>query len=293
MVFGAELYVSMAPRLLVAGYVLLFRFCLNSESFPDFSLSFQNKCLSLPALRITGNVRTTRERKAKGEAFRFVFSAPLTDLFLAGPNIFIRGRAILMLIMLILEAEKTPLVRHHLLLMDMKRKYCLIRNDGDLNPSSFVYVVWAGSSLRESCYLALVEEFCKDSGWYFKRWCPEVDSALRLRCKYGARDAGQMLSPYNMMTLSIHQCYQTILDDSWTALEQSYVMTPQETRMRFYRSIPYLQRLNGVHVLRNAHPRRRKHLSHAHSGLLQDFVAPVVLILLLLVLDAFVSSFVL
>lgn len=171
----------------------------------------------------------------------------------------------------------------------MKRKYCLIRNDGDLNPSSFVYVVWVGSSLRESVYLSLVEEFCKDCGWYFKRWSPIVDSALEKRSQLARTDGTRGVTVYQMHQLSIFECYQTILDDSWVKLEQSHVMTPQETFMRFRHDPNFLRRINHKNCITSCPPSERKYLSRRKRGFAVEFVLPMLAIIALIVLDTLVT----
>lgn len=172
----------------------------------------------------------------------------------------------------------------------MKRKYCLIRNDGDLNPSSFVYVVWVGSSLRESVYLSLVEEFCKDCGWYFKRWSPIVDSALEKRSQLSRADGTKGVSVYQMHQLSIFECYQTILDDSWVKLEQSHVMTPQETFMRFRHDPHFLRRINHKNCITSCPPSERKYLSHRKWTDGKKAACGFILLVMLIAIDAIVSN---
>lgn len=175
----------------------------------------------------------------------------------------------------------------------MKRKYCLVRNQGELGVNSFVYVVWVGSSLRESVYLSLVEEFCKDCGWYFKRWSPQVDSALELRCKMKRVDGNRFAKPYRFIAISIRQCYETIIDDSWVALDQSYKMSPFEKMLRFANHPEYLMAMNTKKRTTTCPPSRRKYLSHGKSRAFYELTPYMVAIVLLLLLDAFVSNYIL
>lgn len=187
-------------------------------------------------------------------------------------------------------SAEPPLSRNHLILTDMKRKYCLVRTNGELSVNSFVYVVWAGSSLRESVTLTLVEEFCKDCGWYFKRWSPEVDTALMIRSKLVRVDGSRGVTPYQMISMSIQQCYDTIIDDSWLALEASHVMTPQETFWRF-RNVPdFLKAYNARGRNTTCPPYRRKYLSRRNTGAFYGLCKPVAIIVFLIVLDAIVSD---
>lgn len=186
-----------------------------------------------------------------------------------------------------------PLVRHHHLLIDMKRKYCLVRNDGVPTVGSFVYVIWVGSSLRESALLALVEEFCKDCGWYFKLWSATVDSALEKRAKLMRVDGCKTASPFTFHQLNIQQCYDAIVDDSWNKIEASHVMSPQEKYMRFHNVPAFLLSFHRKKRTTTCSPSNRKYLSHSRRGSVSDFVYGCSLILVLIMLDAFVSNFIL
>lgn len=175
----------------------------------------------------------------------------------------------------------------------MKRKYCLIRTDGDLCVGSFVYVVWVGSSLRELEKLALVEEFCKDVGWYFKQWSQTVDSALELRSKAIRVDGNPLAKPYTMHRLTIHECYDAIIDDSWASIERNHVMSPFEKFMRFRHDPSYLISFHKSQCNTTCSPSRRKYLSHSRRESVSDFVSGCALVAVLIMLDAFVSNFIL
>lgn len=168
----------------------------------------------------------------------------------------------------------------------MKRKYCLVRTQGDLIPGSFVYVVWVGSSLRESAYLALVEEFCKDVGWYFKRWSTVVDSALELRSKMSRSDGNRTATPYQMISIGICKCYQTIIDDSFATLEANHVMRPQEKFMRFRNDPTFLQLYHASQCNTMCPPSKRKYLRLGNQPGFYNAVGGIVLALAIFALDA-------
>lgn len=172
----------------------------------------------------------------------------------------------------------------------MKRKYCLIRNDGDLSPSKFIFVVWVGSSLRESTLLALVEEFCKDCGWYFKRWSATVDSAIEKRCRLIKADGNKTAPPFTMMDIGIEKCYRTIIDDSWIQLEKSFAMSKQETFMRFRYNPLFLLRYHRRNCITQCSPSERKYLSRRQRDVISGFAVPMVVIVFLIVLDSIVSN---
>ena len=175
----------------------------------------------------------------------------------------------------------------------MKHKYCLIREPQHLNPGSYVYVVWAGSSLRESVQLTLVEEYCKDCGWYFKRWSPMVDSALEKRSMMSRTDGTRGVMPYTMISLSIHECYSAIIDDAWLKIESTHTMTPQETFLRFRHDPLYLSSYHRQSCNTTCPPSTRKYLSRRQWSEKTQVVACFAGIVLLIVLDAIVTNFIL
>lgn len=171
----------------------------------------------------------------------------------------------------------------------MKHKYCLVRTEGNLSPHDFVYVVWVGSSLRESTLLALVEEFCKDVGWYFKRWSATVDSALENRSKMFKSVTAVAARPYQTIAIDIEQCYQTIIDDAWFNLEANHTESQFGLWLRFRNTIAYHSAMNRRKCITKCPPSRRKNLSHKHSRGFYEMAAPMAFIVLLVVLDALVS----
>lgn len=172
----------------------------------------------------------------------------------------------------------------------MKRKYCLVRCSGELGVNSFVFVVWVGSSLRESVKLSLVEEFCKDCDWYFKRWSQIVDTALELRAKQTRLDGTRCVKPYTMIQMGIDECYQRIIDDSWLEVETNHTMTAQEKFMRFRNDPQYLAAYHRKKRITSCSPSRRNYLSHGMGNAYYGLAAPVACIVILIVLDAIVSN---
>lgn len=171
----------------------------------------------------------------------------------------------------------------------MKRKYCLIRGDGQLKPGDFVYIIWVGSSLREFMKYTLVENFCEDTGWYFELWSPAVDSELKRRASRFTSDGNQAAKPYRLISLSVTECYQTIIDDSWAEVERNAYMTPQETRLRFGHTTAYLLNLHKSNCITMRQPSRRKYLSQRHGTGFYNVVGGIALALILIMLDACIS----
>lgn len=170
----------------------------------------------------------------------------------------------------------------------MKSKYCFIQTKGRLGPETFIYVVWAGSSLRESAKLALVEEYCKDQGFYFKRWGAVVDSALdKVRESVGTGANGGRFA-FKMIPVSIHELYNLIIDDSFGAIEKNYCESQAGVRFMFGNTIRYHEAMNHQNVIQRANPLRRKNLSSEKMTDGKRFVACMVGILAILTLDAVV-----
>lgn len=172
----------------------------------------------------------------------------------------------------------------------MKEKYCLVRTDAPLGVNSFVYQVWVGSTDPELQKLLLVQEYCKDVGWYFKKWSRNVDSALEKRSKLTRVDGTRCVTPYRMIRITIKECYQHIIDDSFSALESNSVMTPQETAWRFRYNPAFLQRKHAQKCNTPCPPQRRKYLSHSQGKGFYNVGLNLTLAILLLILDAIVTN---
>lgn len=171
----------------------------------------------------------------------------------------------------------------------MKSKYCLIRTDQPLDVGSFVYVVWAGSSDDESVKLTLVREFCKDCGWYFRKWSDDVDSALELRTKIKRIDGATYVRPYRMISLSISECYQTIINDAWVNIESRATMSKQETFLRFHRDPRFLLSYHRKHCNTKCPPSDVNTFCHRQGEGFYNVIGGLSLAILIFVLDALVS----
>lgn len=171
----------------------------------------------------------------------------------------------------------------------MRTKFCLVRECGSLGVDSFVYVVWVGSSVRDSVKLGLVQEFCKDVGWYFKKWSPLVDSSLENRTRLIRSCGDPTVKPFRFLSISIAECYQTILDDSWAELHAKAEMSPQEIRHRFHHTIAYNLRQNLRNCNTSCPPSVRKYLSRRHQPGFYNVVGGVTLAILIFILDAIIT----
>ena len=171
----------------------------------------------------------------------------------------------------------------------MKTKYCLVRTDQPLDVGSFVYVIWVGCSDSEFVKLTLVQEFCKDCGWYFKKWSADVDSALELRTKITRIDGAKYVRPYRMISLSISECYQTIIDDAWVNIESRATMSKQETFLRFHRDPRFLLSYHRKHCNTKCPPSDVNTFCHSKGEGFYNVIGGLSLAILVFVLDALVS----
>lgn len=101
----------------------------------------------------------------------------------------------------------------------MKSYFCFIRETGLPRPDSFVYHVGVGSSDRDQVKLALVQEYAKDCGLYFKKWSSQVDTSLDFARSKFKPLKGRWSRPFLHARISIAQLYQMIIDDSFVEYE--------------------------------------------------------------------------
>ena len=171
----------------------------------------------------------------------------------------------------------------------MKSKYCFLRSCGLNSPDDFVYVVWVGSSLRELAIKSLVEEYAKDTGLYFKRWSPEVDSHIdKAKSRYQT-DGNALGFAFRTISITIKELSNLIVDDSFGAIEKTYTMSASEKWCRFRNSIEYSAAVNHSNVIRNASPSLRKYLSLAKKSQRVKAVACFIGMMMIFALDALVS----
>lgn len=171
----------------------------------------------------------------------------------------------------------------------MKSKYCFLRSSGLTSPEDFIYVVWVGSSLRESAIKTLVEEYAKDEGLYFKKWSRDVDSDIdKVRSRFKT-DANGLGFAFRTISVTIKQLSNLIVDDSFGALEKAYTMSQSEKWCRFHNSIEYVASINHSNVLQNASPSLRQYLSLAKKSERVRAVACFIGMMMILALDALVS----
>lgn len=144
----------------------------------------------------------------------------------------------------------------------MKRKYCLIRNFGRMRPGHFIYTVYVGTSQREQTLLTLMQEYCKDVGYYFRLWSKEVDSAISLAEKPFNQGRNVFNSPFIRASLNIKDLYDTIMDGTIESNEEQFAESQFSLWMQFNQTTEWCQSFNNKKRTTSCPPYRRKNLSH-------------------------------
>lgn len=172
----------------------------------------------------------------------------------------------------------------------MKCKYCFIRKSDGLNIGDVIYVVWAGSYMREVAKLETVKAYCRDVGLYFEKWSCLVDSQLEIaKAKYST-DGNPITSPFITVSITIDKLYALIIDDSFEAFESKLNLTQFEKWQRYRNTIQYHQANQHRNVIRNACQSRRKNLSVRCRREAETASMCAAAILILIVLDGIISN---
>lgn len=171
----------------------------------------------------------------------------------------------------------------------MKSKFCFIRNPQWPQAGDFIYQVWVGSSLREFAKLKLVEEYCKDVGFYFEKWCPDVDAKIddakrRFRVK-----SNPIAHPFNIASVTISQLFEMIIDDSLVKFESEHATTEATRWQMLHHTISYYQSQTKSPCNTTCSPCSRKYLSLRERSERLNAAISVLAIVALLYLDAFIS----
>ena len=171
----------------------------------------------------------------------------------------------------------------------MKRNYCFVRKVGHFDREDVVYHVSVGDSLKDGAQLALIQEYCKDCGFYFKRWSDGVDRTINLLSKRlfpGTSFARLFL---RSAQISIDDLYRMIIDDSFENFEKSLTVKPQWATLLTNIS-PTFHLLNSRKICNTpCHPPRRKYLSRRAWGERQKVALAAWLILVLFLTSAYLE----
>lgn len=172
----------------------------------------------------------------------------------------------------------------------MKSKFCFIRSQGKMQPDTVIYHVWVGSSLRETAKLALVEEFCKDVGYYLEKWSDVVDYRLDQERGRFSTSGNSIADPFKSASVTISELYTMIIDGTLEMFEADIVLKSTEKYKLFFHTNKYHQSINKSDVIRHASPSGRKNLSLLKRNVALRAAICVAGIIGLVILDAIMSN---
>lgn len=161
----------------------------------------------------------------------------------------------------------------------MKSYYVFIRNFGQMHPGSFVYYVTVGRSDREIIKLSLVQEYCRDCGFYFHiRNTQSLLAITQAKAQFGS---GLMTckNPFKVAQVTISDLYSMLIDDTLDIFEANFVSSPAAIRMNHYDDPKWIISFNRKQCNTTCQPHRRKNLSHSEQDD-RRFVAIAVSIIL-------------
>lgn len=143
----------------------------------------------------------------------------------------------------------------------MKSYYCFIRSFGNMCVGSFIYHVACGRSQREQIKLALVREYCKDCGIYFRKWDYLVDIAIENASVQFNHVKDYRGKPFIHAYVSVNELYSLIIDDSFSVYESNYRPSTSELWCSFRNLPTFIQHLNKKSSITARQPQGRKYLS--------------------------------
>lgn len=104
----------------------------------------------------------------------------------------------------------------------MKSYFVFVRDLGRFKPDSVVYSVSVGESEREQIKLALIKEYCKNCGLYFRQRSDRTDKTIDNLAKSLFKGSAFPRLHIRSIQVSISQLYHLIIDDSFDSLEKRY-----------------------------------------------------------------------
>lgn len=107
----------------------------------------------------------------------------------------------------------------------MTHYYYFVRKLNDFGIDDVVFLVRVGESQREQTKLALLQEYCKDCGFYLRIRGDESDKAIGMLRESVYKGWHYLFSPLKVAQLSISELYRMIIDDTIEFYEKSLVQT--------------------------------------------------------------------
>ena len=148
-----------------------------------------------------------------------------------------------------------------------------------MHPGSFVYYVTVGRSDREIIKLSLVEEYCRDCGFYFH--IRNTQSLLAITQAKAQFCSGLVTckNPFKVAQVTISDLYSMLVDDTLDLFEANFVSSPAAIRMNESENPRWIQSYNRKQCNTSCQPHSRKNLSNSEQDD-RRFVAIAVSIIL-------------
>ena len=143
----------------------------------------------------------------------------------------------------------------------MKSYWRFVREPHNFTARSVLYVVSVGTQRSEQTKLALVQEYCKDVGYYFQKVSDESDKAIEYLKDSIRGNCPRWAFMFRSTTLTIEELYAAIIDDTFESIEKNLVEPRQLFLFKSAIDPRFYFKNQSKKVLLSCHPYRRKHLS--------------------------------
>lgn len=107
----------------------------------------------------------------------------------------------------------------------MTHYYYFVRNLNAFGTDDVVFLVRVGESQREQIKLALLQEYCRDCGFYLRIRGEESDKAIGMLRDSVYKGWLYLFSPLKVAQLSISELYRMIVDNILDEYEKSLIQT--------------------------------------------------------------------
>lgn len=167
----------------------------------------------------------------------------------------------------------------------MVHYYYFFRDLSKASTDSVIYSVKVGENEKDQVKLALVKEFCKDCGFYFKPVSTTSDAAVKKLEKRLFPASSLYSSPMKRATVTIRDLYQLIMDDTFIFFERSL----SAPRGNFLFSVFQRTKNLPTSKIQNFHKSRpskqRKYLKLGNAEDLNSFLIGSVIVLIIFLLS--------
>ncbi len=155
---------------------------------------------------------------------------------------------------------------------------------------TIVYHVRVGSSDREQVKFALVNEYCRDCGFYFKRVSDVSDSAVRQLEKRLFAGSAFFISPLRRASVTISELYTLIIDDAFIQFEASYTERKGSFNFRCLIDPLFYARTHQKKSLQVLPPPSRKYLKSGHAADLNSFLIGSAIVTIIFLIAAYLDG---